>query len=231
MLPICTFGEIENSLSDAFVQRYAKGATADIRLAGILFARPESPLAKSEIVSSIAYFNQLTADHIDFFCPGYGVGDNDDSEPQDFEWISMGGSGEARYRFSNRAFVSTIREFEKATSLRASGGTDLVLTNAVFDAVSQRGKLDFRSTIFCQLDKMKDDGAIKSVETFFKQIVDYVSSTDGTDPAWGFSDKQGLKSGMSWLKRLVLSLLPKDLGKLYQEASHFAVRDATFKPA
>lgn len=78
---------------------------------------------------------------------------------------------------------------------------------------------------------MKEDGAIKSVETFFKQIVDYVSSTDGTDPTWGFSDKQGLKSGMSWLKRLVLSLLPKDLGKLYQEASHFTVRDASFKPA
>lgn len=109
MLPICTFAEIEGDLTRAFVERYPKGSAANVRMAGILFARPESPLAKSEIVNSIAYFNQLTADHIDFFCAGYGVGDNDDMELQDFEWVSTGGSGSARYRFSNRGFVSSRR--------------------------------------------------------------------------------------------------------------------------
>ena len=45
------------------------------------------------------------------------------------------------------------------------------------------------------------------------------------DPTWGFSDEQGLRTGGSALKRVVLSLLPRQLEDDYRHAEHFAIRD------
>lgn len=42
-------------------------------MVGILFARPDSPLAKSDIIPSMPFFHDLSDNHIDFFCAGYGV--------------------------------------------------------------------------------------------------------------------------------------------------------------
>jgi hypothetical protein len=87
--------------------------------------------------------------------------------------------------------------------------------------------LDFRSTVFCQLDQMKKDGAFLNIEQFFLSIIRFSSSAHNDDPTWGFSDQEGLRIGASALKRVILSLLPKKLANDYNKARHFAVVDAS----
>lgn len=212
-------GAIEETLDRKFLDRVRKGHyhTDSVRMLGILFARPESDLAKSEIIPNIEYFHHLSGEHIDFFCVGYSL-----------SAISQTMEAPPSWKFSLKAFLEVRNEFENRTNIRLSGGTDLVLTNAVFNAASRRFSLDFRSTIYCQLDQMKKDGAFETVEIFFKRIVDYAKSSSGDDPTWGYSDYEGLKFGGSALKRLILSLLPKALAADYEKAKHFVVVDATY---
>lgn len=77
----------------------------------------------------------------------------------------------------------------------------------------------------CDLEEMKSDGAIESVQRFFEDIFQYAKSCSGEDPAWGFSDKMASKSVKSALLLFVLSLLPRNFGKDVQKLQHFAVRD------
>jgi hypothetical protein len=72
---------------------------------------------------------------------------------------------------------------------------------------------------------MIKDGAIQSVRRFFEHIFQFAEAAQMPDPTWGFSDQQGLRTAGSALKRVVLSLLPRDLGDDYKRAEHFAIRD------
>jgi hypothetical protein len=98
------------------------------------------------------------------------------------------------------------------------------LLNAHFDSPSKKARLDLSSMVCCQLDLMKTDQAIQSVERFFESVFRFAESADDTDPTWSFSDKQGFGIAGSALKRVVLSLLPKGLDAEYKKAEHFAVR-------
>lgn len=74
---------------------------------------------------------------------------------------------------------------------------------------------------------MKNDGAISSVASFFETIFRYTENVGGEDPTWGFSDAQGVAVIGSALRRFVLTLLPKDLGKDAERAAHFAIIDVS----
>ena len=188
-------------------------------MVGILFARPESPLAKAEIIPSLSFFHKASDNHIDFFCAGYGAEDRYD-DYRDIKGI------DGSWKFSDQAFIDAYTEFEKRTGLKYSGGVDLVLTNAKIDRETKIAQLDFGSTVFCQLDQMKKDGAFASIEQFFRSIIRFSSSAQNDDPTWGFSDQQGLRVAGSALKRVILSLLPRKLGDDYKKAEHFVVVSA-----
>ncbi len=113
---------------------------------------------------------------------------------------------------------------------RYSGDCDLLLINGYYDASVRRGRLDFTSAIVCHLDAMKEKQAISSVSCFFESIFQYAERADGDDPAWGFSDNQGTQRAGSALRRLVLSLLPKELGKDAERVAYFAVTDISLPP-
>jgi hypothetical protein len=221
MIAINSLRQIEHALPDAFLHRYPY--SGDVRMVGILFARPDSPLAESDIIPSLRFFHQLSDNHIDFFCAGYGVESRWDDEPDLQEVVRIDG---VLWKFSNRAFLGVCTEFENRTRLKYSGGVDLVLTNARFDRQAERAQLDFGTTVFCQLDQMKKDGAFPSIEQFFMAIVRFSSQAKNDDPTWGFSDQQGLRVAASALKRVILSLLPKKLANDYNKARHFVVVDA-----
>jgi hypothetical protein len=197
------------------------GPNPKVRMVGLLFAPPTEPLAKAEIVPALPDFHHRSGEHWDCFCAGYTKG----WECEDYSQT------EGEMVYSPSKFQAFRREIESLSSWRYEGDSELLLANACYDAVKRSGQIVFGSVIVCRLNAMKNDGAITSVRSFVEAIVRHTESFDGTDPTWGFSDKQGVKTGISWLKRLVLSLLPKDLGKLYQGASHFAVRDVSYKPA
>lgn len=101
----------------------------------------------------------------------------------------------------------------------------MLLTNVRFDPNAEKAVLDFSSTICCQLDAMKGDQAIQSVERFFETVFRFAESASDEDPTWGFSDSQGIDIVGSALKRVVLGLLPKGLDAEYKKAEHFAVRN------
>jgi len=61
--------------------------------------------------------------------------------------------------------------------------------------------------------------------SFFEDIFKYAEKQNGEDPTWGFSDQLGISHSGSALKRLIFSLLPKDIGKEAEKLEHFAIRD------
>jgi hypothetical protein len=71
------------------------------------------------------------------------------------------------------------------------------------------------------------DHAIHSVRRFFEDVFRFAESVTDPDPTWGFSDEMGVRTAGSALKRVILSLLPEELGAAYRRAKHFAIRDVS----
>ncbi len=62
--------------------------------------------------------------------------------------------------YSDRLFNDFRAELESTTAWRYSGGTDLVLTNATWDAAHRSTDLDFSSALAMNLEQAIADGAI-----------------------------------------------------------------------
>lgn len=221
MIPAWSYKEILNSLNSAFRDRYNIVDEKGIRMVGLLFAPPQSNLGQAEITSSLDYFHHRSGDSIDFFCGGYRrygfdkqVGVERQVTSDDPPWY-----------YNMMAFEELRQEIEKLSSWKYSGEADLILLTAQFDKTSEESHIDWSSAIYCDLDQMKRDNAITSVRRFFEDIFRFVDSYEGDDPVWGFSDKQGIANAGSALQRIILSLLPKNIGKIYCETKHLAVKD------
>src|SRR5437667_457455 len=52
-------------------QEIPPGPNKKVRMVGLLFARPDVPLAQVEVVPNLDYFHYRSGKHIDFFCAGY----------------------------------------------------------------------------------------------------------------------------------------------------------------
>ncbi|HEY6352229.1 MAG TPA: hypothetical protein VI636_22760 [Candidatus Angelobacter sp.] len=195
-----------------------KLASDAVRMIGLLFARPQSALAKAEILPNMGYFHVRSAEFISIFCAGYS-----DRQPWDDceEVADLKGK---QWKFSNYGFDRIRQRLETCSKWRYSGGVQLMLTNAKlfgeFDAL-----LDFSSVICADFDEMKRVGAIASVESFFEALCRFSEEPDQLNPTWAFSDRLGARIAGSALKSFVLSLLPKSLGADVQKAAHFAVVD------
>ena len=220
MLPTYSY----DFVCDELARRFKEHGQSDVRMVGILFARPESQLAKSEIFPNIDHFHYRSRKHIDFFCAGFGAGEGAGPDPIEIpkedttNWC-------ANWVFSNKLFNDFQDEIRSRTRWKSSGGSDLILANARFDPKRQKAYIDFTSAIMCPLDHMKSDGAIINVETFFEKIFLYAENASGNDPTWGFSNKLGAEKAGSAFIRFILSLLPETLAEDIKRAAHFAVAD------
>lgn len=220
MQPAIDFAELLDRVTDRFEYRYEDDPARHVRMVGVVFARPNSPLTKAEIVPQINDWHYRSGDHIDFFFAGYTA-----PHPPVAGYVEVAIPGSEPWLYSAERFDAFRKEFESRTTWRHGGSAELLLLNAHFDSPSKKAQLDFSSMVCCQLDLMKADQAIQSVERFFESVFRFAESADDTDPTWSFSDKQGLGIAGSALKRVVLSLLPKGLDAEYKKAEHFAVRD------
>ena len=151
------------ALPDIFYPRY-RSTGYTVRMAGVLFTRPNSQLGKLEILPNRDYWHIRSGENIDFFWPGYTT----------------------RWEFDPKLFNEFVREFEAKTRWKYSGGSDLILLNVHFDpnSISEdkpcgRCRLDFNSAVLCQLDRMIRDEAILSVETFFQDIFKFAEQQPG----------------------------------------------------
>jgi hypothetical protein len=220
MDPVIDCEELVATLTSAFKYRYDDASEKRVRMVGLVFARPNSPLAKSEIIPQLADWHHRSGNHIDFFFAGY-------TYPHELlpGFITVPVPGRGEWLYSSQLFDKFRREIEGQTRWKYSGESDLLLTNTFFDKASDQATLDFASTIVCQLDQMKEDKAILSVGRFFESVFRFAESANDLDPCWGFSDSQGLAVAGSALKRVALSLLPKNLDADFKKAEHFAIRD------
>ena len=204
-------------------QEIPPGPNKKVRMVGLLFARSDVPLAEVEVVPNLDYFHYRSGKHIDFFCAGYdGYTGRDETEG----YRKINKEPELKWGFSERMFIRFMEDIEARSPWKYSGDCDLILANAHYDATKREVRIDLKHHVQYKLKQMKDIGAINSVTSFFEDNVRYAEHADGEDPTWGFSDAQGAKLAGSALRRFILALLPKDLGKDAERAAHFAVIDA-----
>jgi hypothetical protein len=69
------------------------------------------------------------------------------------------------------------------------------------------------------------DGAIPGIPQFFEEIFRFAEACSGEDPAWGFGTARRNKALGRGLVEVVLSLLPKGVGRQLPKVSHFFVSD------
>jgi hypothetical protein len=205
MMPLKDFNFIQRDLTERF-----EGNTLrkPVSLVAIVFSRPESALAKSEILPAIDYFNERGNNTV-FYFAGY------DPEGVRAAQSSVRGPADEPWYFEAESFNNVRAEVEKRTTWRYSGGSDMILTNArydLFDGFTQ-GRIDFRTAIVLRLDKLKEISTIPTVGELFEQIFQYAENQDRTngDPTWDFSNKTGIGLVKSSFKSLILSFLPKAL--------------------
>ena len=220
MIPAWDYAQVCRELRRAFRSRYPDGEVGRIRMVGLLFAPAEVRLAKEAIVPSLDYFHHRSGNHIDFFCAGYSrYGFTPGGRPvtgDDPPWM-----------FSLEIYDRFRRDVERRSRWRYSGEADLLLMNGKRGSDEKTASLDFSSTIVCDLDRMIRDKAIHSVRRFFEDVFRFAEGVKAPDPTWGLSDEMGTRTAGSALKRVILSLLPKDLGADYRRAEHFAIRDVS----
>lgn len=214
------FAELLDRITGRFMYKYEDDPAGHVRMVGVVFARPNSPLTKAEIVPQINDWHYRSGEHIDFIFAGYTA-----THPHIAGYIEVAIPGSEAWFYSAERFDAFRKEFESRTTWKYGGSAELLLLNAHFHYPSQQARLDFSSMVCCQLDLMKTDQAIQSVERFFESVFRFAESADDTDPTWSFSDRQGLGIADSALKHVVLSLLPRGLDAEYKKAKHFAVRD------
>jgi hypothetical protein len=220
MIPAWDYAQVCSQLGQAFRYRYADGEVGGIRMVGLLFGPPEIRLAKDEIVPSLDYFHHRSGNHIDFFCAGYSrYGFTPGRRPVT--------NDEPPWMFSLELYDRFRRDIERRSRWRYSGEADLLLMNGKRGGDENTASLDMSSTIVCDLDRMIRDQAIHSVRRFFEDVFRFAEGVKTPDPTWGFSDEMGSRTAGSALKRVILSLLPKDLGADYRRAEHFAIRDVS----
>ena len=220
MIPAWDYAQVCRQLGQAFHYRYPDAGSGNIRMVGLLFAPAEVRLAKDEIIPSLDYFHHRSGNHIDFFCAGYSrYGFTPGETPvtnDDPAWM-----------FSRKLYDRFRRDVERRSRWRYSGEADLILLSGKRGSDDNTASLDFSSTIMCDLDRMLRDQAILSVRRFFEDVFRFADAVQTPDPTWGFSDQMGTRTAGSALKRVILSLLPKDLGAEYRRAEHFAIRDVS----
>lgn len=190
---------------------------SSVRMVGLLFARPESKLAKEEIIPGLYYFHIRSGNHIDFFCAGYGAQDL-----RDEDFTSQDKVGQAGWMFSPRRFNEIRKKVEAQCGWRYSGESDLILANAQY---SPGGgvKIELDRSVKCYLDVSKRIGAINSVHEFFECIFRYAENAKEDDPTWGFSDSMGVATGWEGLLNVLLSLFPKNIGSELKKIGAFRV--------
>jgi hypothetical protein len=190
------------------------------KLVGILFAQPSHKVTKEEVLPGMSYFHERSEKNVDFFFAGYNSDRADDPDAVDVSTLAGG-----KWYYSAKAFNRMRAEVESAVKWRYSGGCDLLLTNARLNEKTEKVQLDFTTSIICPLGEMLRIEAISSVPEFFEEIFRYAEKQDPNDPTWGLSDKLGLDKSGSILKDVVLSLLPKGIGKEAGKLVHLATHD------
>jgi hypothetical protein len=120
------------------------------KLVGILFCFPDSKFGKEEILPFLGYFNLRTAEIVDVYCAGYGIGHKPDSYPDGRIIPSVAGEN---WWFDETTFNAIRQELEEKSKWNYSGETDLILLTAK-RSLSSEDCLSFSHSLACNLGNL-----------------------------------------------------------------------------
>ena len=192
------------------------------QMVGLFFVQPTSEVAKSSIIPRLSDWHHRSDDYIHLYFAGYL---NQAPSNPDLAAVQISFEPNKFWFYSPVLFDRFRKKIQEQSKWKWSGGSDLLLCNATFSGNQSRARALFDKTMACQLDKMKKDEAITSIDIFFESIVEFVERYDGPDPVSAFSDEQGLRVAGSAFKDGALALLPGKVGSEYKKAEHFAIRN------
>lgn len=186
------------------------------KVVGLLFANPDVPFVKNEILHSLDYFHHLTSTHLDVFCAGYFT-DLISQEYTDRRLINV---GTTPWEFSTIGQIELENEIENISLWKRSGETTLLL----FEVYYSSGQVDlkFDYSLDLNLEQMLRDKAITSVRSFINSLVANLKNHSST---WSASDNYGKSLLKDYLRGSILNLLPTNLKESYEKAEHFAVKN------
>jgi hypothetical protein len=195
-----------------FKFKYGKQGDNNSRVAGLLFAQPNS-FTKDEILSGIDYFNNRSEKFIDFFCVGY--------QPAFFQpnYPKLTTVGGCDWSFNPKIFNELRRQTEERSNWKYSGSVELVLFNSYLDKTTDTVKLDFSDSIAIDLKQAKENKLISSVGELFERIFSISEKISTDNPAKEMSLKLIGDTGKKSIVNILFNLLPKaiqdDSKKIY----------------
>jgi hypothetical protein len=193
-----------------------------LRLAVLVFCRPESPLAREEIFPSLSYYHFRSGPATNFYFAGF-----EQAEAPDGEAVVMAGEAGIRWKYSAKGFNDLRREIERRTTWVYSGGCDLVVTGVRFASTSSRAQLDFSSTVTAKLDEMRSEGIIPRVDAFLEGLFRFADTFQGDRAAHAFSSSVGRRLSKEALRDLLIGTIPGALQARANAAFHYAAKDAS----
>ncbi len=184
----------------------------DSRVLGILFVRPTTQIARSEIIPSLNYFWHRSGKHIDFYLPGYGAYWYGTYPSEDVVCKING----VEWSYSDTMFCKFVDLLERISLWRYKGDTELLLIDH-----SSEG-LDFSNSITIWIEKAINDKAIQSTNSLLEALIQILK--DGSD-VFSVSDKLTINRLGNSIKDIFLESLPLKLGTVLTQASYYCVKD------
>jgi hypothetical protein len=227
MIEAHTYDEVCAQLAVRFDKDYKR---QDVNLTGLIFAHPQARFAEAEIVPRIGNWHYRSDNVTDFFCAGFGNGTGPRAPKDRYKVKALHRAG---WWFSDKAFDGFVRDIEARSSWKYTGGADLLLTTARYKTTTKKASLDFRSAIVVNLEAVMKDKAVRDPSDLMYRMFEFAQTMneDVKEPAWELSNKLGLRVMKSSFIDMFWRVVSKLMGKGFQQASHFAVRDISPAPA
>lgn len=221
MIKAHNYQSVCSDLAEAFRTRY-RGKSVNIT--GLIFARPESPLAKEEVIPNIEYWHHRSDFFTDFYCAGFGAYGGRKAGPRDAKRLKD--VHHADWWYSSSSFNAFLNEIESRTTWKYRGGTDIIVVNARYESQKDSAWLDFTSAVAINLERAKKDEAIRDVPELAETVFAFAKNlNESRDLVWVYSDKRGFLVLRDSLKNLLLSFLPEALRPGAKKAFHFVAAD------
>jgi hypothetical protein len=186
---------------------------------GIIFAEPHKAPAREHLIPRLDYLNARSRDSMHFFCAGYGgYGFADDKEPVGDEKY---GDMVIPWGFSQTKYGSFIEEMENATTWKATGDTELILTEP---------DLQFTNCIKFDVEKMVKDETVLSFSRLLESVMRYARETKSSNPVADLSDRKGVALLGEAAADGILEFIPEPVRYLWRHGKHYCTCDLSRRP-
>lgn len=201
--------EILGFMTTAISQTDIKMALNDqknpYQLIALVFTNHKSKIGK-EIFDQIDTFNASSENFIDFYFAGYT-----DKKLDNENLINMQKIDQKKWNYDPESFVSFRKDWEKKSTWKYSGESDLILITAYLN--NGMVVFDYDTAMICNLQDMLEEKKIKSIGSFFQDIFRYAEENEGNTQASKFQDEYRKKVVVNLVKKFPKKIIFKLIEK------------------